>query len=115
MTSLTPEEIQDFLDALDAAGDRLREVLEADDAAESPAVQYYLDGSTFLEAGCLMVEQLAERFPDVFRALHDGHYRPLFDQARKGQIGWTEALEGLPVFLREYAADKVHQEILDDE
>ena len=112
---IDPEEIQAFLEALDEAGDKLRELLDADAPSDSPAIQYYLDGSIFLESGYLMVEHLAERFPDVYRALYAGHYWPLFLQTRRGQIGWGEALQGLPEFLQEYASAKVHQDLFTGE
>lgn len=105
------EEIQRFLEALDTAGDQLRELLDADAPGDSPAIQYYLDGSVFLESGYLMVEQLAEQHPAVFRALHDEAYWPLFQKTRRGQISWGEALDGLPQFLREYASEKVHEDL----
>lgn len=105
-------EIQDFLEKLDAAGEALREVLEDHPDGDSPALPFYLDGSAFLETGYLMVEQLAPNFPGVFRALHDQHYGPLFEQVRKGRIAWSEALAGLPEFLRDYAQEKVQAEIM---
>ncbi len=113
----TPDaaEIQAFLEKLDAAGEALREVLEDHPDGDSPAVPFYLDGSAFLETGYLMVEQLAPGFPAVFRALHDHHYAPLFEQVRKGRISWTEALEGLPEFLRDYAQEKVQVELMGDD
>lgn len=111
---LSPEEVQTFLEALDEAGEKLRELIDADDTGGSPAIQYFIEGSIFLEAGYLMVEQLGQGFPEVFRALH-ARYQPLFDQAEKGQIGWGEALSGLPEFLREYASDRVQQELFDAE
>jgi hypothetical protein len=107
-----PEEVQTFLEKLDAAGETLREVLDDHPDGESPAIPFYLDGSAFLEAGYLMVEQLAPGFPSVFRALHDDHYEPLFEQVRKGRISWGEALEGLPEFLRDYAQEKVQAELM---
>lgn len=107
-----PAEIQAFLEKLDAAGEALREVLDDQPDGESPAVPFYLDGSAFLESGYLMVEQLAPNYPAVFRALHDYHYGPLFEQARKGRISWGEALDGLPEFLRDYAQEKVQVELL---
>lgn len=108
---IAAEEIQTFLEALDESGEQLRELLDAEAPGDSPAIQYYLDGSVFIEVGYLMVEQLAEKHPAVFRALHDEHYWPLFQKTRRGQIGWGEALEGLPQFLREYATDKVHDDL----
>lgn len=107
-----PTEIQAFLEKLDAAGESLREVLDDHPEGDSPALPFYLDGSAFLEAGYLMVEQLAPSHPAVFRALHDHHYGPLFEQVRKGRIAWSEALEGLPEFLRDYAQEKVQAELL---
>lgn len=107
---LAAEEVQAFLDALDESGEKLRELIDADDTDGSPAIQYFIEGSIFLEAGYLMVDQLAKDFPDVFRALHV-RYMPLFEQAERGQIGWGEAMSGLPEFLREYASDRVQQEL----
>ena len=112
---LDVDTIQPFLDQLDETGERLREVLDAEAGDDSPAVQFYLEGAAFLEAGYLMVEQLAPDFPAVYRALNEHHYTPLFEQARRGQIGWSEALEKLPVFLREYATAKVHDELLESD
>ena len=112
---LGTEEIQTFLEALDEAGEKLRELIDADSPGDSPAIQYYLDGSFFLEAGYLMVEHLAEQHPSVFRALHDDHYWPLFQKTQRGQISWGEALEGLPQFLREYASEKVHEDLFSGE
>lgn len=111
---LDPAEVQAFLDALDEAGEKLRELIDAEDTAGLPAMQYYLDGSVFLEAGYLMVEHLGERFPDVYRALH-GHYLPAFERAERGQINWGEALEALPEFLREAATDHVHDELAQED
>lgn len=108
---LESAEIQTFLEALDEAGDKLREILDAEAPGDSPAIQYYLDGSIFLECGYLMVEQLGEKHPAVFRALHDEHYWPLFQRTQRGQISWSEALQGLPQFLREYATEKVHEDL----
>lgn len=110
-----PVEIQAFLEKLDAAGEALREVLEDHPDGDSPALPFYLDGSAFLETGYLMVEQLAPSFPAVFRALHDHHYGPLFEQARKGRISWSEALEALPEFLRDYAQEKVQTELMGED
>lgn len=112
---LEASEIQTFLEALDEAGEKLRELLDAEAPGDSPAIQYYLDGSSFLESGYLMVEHLSDRFPAVFRALHDHHYWPLFERTRRGQISWGEALEGLPQFLREYATEKVHEDLFANE
>lgn len=109
---LDADAIQAFLDLLDETGERLREVLDAETVEDSPAIQFYLEGAAFLEAGYLMVEQLAPDFPGVFRALHDLHYLPLFESARRGQTGWGEALGGLPQFLRDYATAKVHDDLL---
>ena len=111
---IDPAEIQAFLESLDAAGETLREVLDDQPDGESPALPFYLDGSAFLEAGYLLVEQLAPNFPAVFRALHDHHYGPLFQQVRRGRIGWSEALAGLPEFMRDYAQEKMQAELLGD-
>lgn len=108
---LETEEIQTFLEALDEAGDKLRELIDAEAPGDSPAIQYYLDGSVFLESGYLMVEHLGEKHPGVFRVLRDEHYWPLFQKTQRGQISWGEALEGLPQFLREYASEKVHEDL----
>lgn len=113
-TPLDADEIQAFLEQLDEAGDRLRELVEDGPPPEDPLVKYYLDGAAFVEAGYVMVEQLGERFPDVFRALH-AHYAPLFQKTRRGQIGWAEALEGLPAFLADYAQERVARELSGDE
>lgn len=110
---LDADAIQGFLDQLDETGEKLREVLDSDAASDNPAIQFYLEGAAFMEAGYLMVEQLAPDFPAVYRALMDLHFGPAFQQARKGQIGWGEALEALPGFLRDYATAKVHEELLD--
>ena len=112
---LDTEEVQTFLEALDEAGDKLRELIDTEVTGDSPAIQYYLDGSVFLESGYLMVEQLGERHPAVFRALRDEAYWPLFLKTQRGQISWGEALEGLPQFLREYASDKVHDDLFASE
>jgi hypothetical protein len=108
---LDNEEVQRFLEALDEAGEKLRELIDADSPGDSPAIQYYLDGSVFLESGYLMVEQLSEKFPAIFRALHDEAYWPLFLKTQRGQISWGEALDGLPQLLREYASEKVHEDL----
>jgi hypothetical protein len=88
-----------------------------DEAAgdDSPAIQFYLQGAAFLEAGYLLVEQLAGDHPGVFAAMKDQLYMPLYERAAKGQIGWGEALNGLPAFLREYAAAKVNEDLLGEE
>lgn len=106
--------IETFLAQLDEAGDRLREMIEEGPPPEGPAIQYYLDGAAFVEAGYTMIEQLAERFPDVFMALY-AHYDPIFTETRKGRIGWSEALSHLPPFLREYAQERVERDIIEDE
>lgn len=110
---LDADEIQAFLDELDEAGDQLRELVEEGPPPEGPAVKYYLDGAAFVEAGYTMVEQLGDRFPDVFRAMH-AVYAPLFQKTQRGQIGWAEALEGLPGFLSEFAQEKVARDLLGD-
>lgn len=102
---LDPHVVQDFLERLDEAGEALRELVEGSTSENSPAVRVYLDGAAFLEAGYLMVEQLAPQFPGVFTALCQ-HYEPVFEEAAKGRIGWSEALNSLPEFLREYALDR---------
>ena len=111
---LDATEIRTFLEQLDEAGDRLRELVEEGPPPGGPAVQFYLDGAAFVEAGYTMVEELGERFPDVFRALY-AVYQPLFHKCQRGQMGWSEALEGLPVMLIEFAQEKVERELLDDE
>jgi hypothetical protein len=108
---LTTEEIQRYLEALDEAAEKLRDLLDAEDAGDSPAIQYYLDGSIFIECGYLMVEQLSQAYPAVFRALYDEHYWPLFQKTQRGQIAWGEALAGLPEMLRDAASARVHQEL----
>jgi hypothetical protein len=108
---LNENTVQTLLDALDAAGEKLREVLDAEDSVESPTIPYYMDGCAFLEMGYLMVDQLAQAFPTVFKTLHDHHYAPLLAAAERGQMSWGEALSGMPAFLGEYATDKVHQEL----
>ncbi|MEB3284565.1 MAG: hypothetical protein VKN33_04700 [Candidatus Sericytochromatia bacterium] len=106
--------IQDFLERLDEAGETLRELLDDVPPSDSPVLRVYLDGAAFLEAGYLMIEQLAPQFPDVFTAL-SAHYEPVFSEATKGRIGWNEALEALPEFLREYALDRAAAVIDGDE
>jgi hypothetical protein len=113
----TPDDqtTQAFLDAIDETGDRLREVLDDSTGDDSPAIQFYLQGAAFLEAGYLLVEQLAAEHPGVFTAMKDELYMPLFERAARGQIGWGEALNGLPAFLREYAAAKVNEDLLGED
>lgn len=106
------DEIQAFQDELDTAGEQLREVLGDHPDGESPAIAFYFDGAAFLEAGYLMIEQLAPAFPGVYRALYEQHYDPLFKMVRKGRIMWGEALAELPDFLRDYAQEKVQAELL---
>lgn len=105
LPTVDPQVIQDFLERLDDAGENLRELLEDSTSESSPALRVYMDGAAFLEAGYLMVEQLAPQFPAVFTALSN-HYEPVFEEAVKGRIGWNEALNSLPEFLREYALDR---------
>lgn len=112
---LSDDELQPFIEALDAAGAGLRELLDNQPGPDAPVWQFYLDGAVFLEIGYLMVEQFASDFPAVFRALHDAHYAPVFAQARRGQIGWGEALEAMPEVLRAYATESVRQGLEDEE
>jgi hypothetical protein len=111
---VSEQALQALIEELDAAGDSLREVLDVEDGEDSLSVQYYLDGSVFLEAGYVMIEQLAPEFPELFKAFMDGHYAPIFHQARRGQIGWNEAHGKLPEFMREYAAQRVHEALFMD-
>jgi hypothetical protein len=115
MTTPDDAATQAFLDAIDETGERLREVLDTEVADDSPAIQFYLQGAAFLEAGYLLVEQLAVEHPGVFTAMKDQLYMPLYERAAKGQIGWGEALNGLPAFLREYAAAKVNEDLLGED
>jgi hypothetical protein len=112
---ISADEIAAFQAELDAAGEQLREVLGDHPEGDSPAIPFYLDGAAFLEAGYLMIEQLAQSFPQVFRALHQHHYDPLFKELRKGRMMWGEALEELPDFLRDYAQEKVQAELAGDD
>jgi hypothetical protein len=112
--AIDPHLLQDFLERLDDAGDALRELLEDTTSESSPAVRVYMDGAAFLEAGYLMVEQLAPNFPTVFTALA-AIYEPVFQEASKGRIGWNEALNCLPEFLREYALDRAAAVLENDE
>lgn len=111
---LQPAALEAFVAMLDEAGDRLQELIDENTGEDSPAIQYYLDGAAFIEVGYLMVEQLAESYPEIYLALHH-HYMPLFEKSSRGQISWAEALGGLPGFLREYAAEKVESELLFEE
>lgn len=113
--ALPPDEVQNFLEALDEAAEKLRELVDNDLPDDSPAIKEYLDGSTFIESGYTMVEQLAPEFPQVFRALKDLHYWPMFQKTQRGQISWAEALEAVPEFLREHAENRVQQELFADE
>ena len=113
---MSSEAIQDFLEALDEAAEKLRELVDNEVADDSPAIKEYLDGSTFIEAGYTMVEHLAPDFPAVFRVMHDQHYWPMFQKTQRGQISWAEALVAVPEFLREHAENRVQQELfMDDE
>ena len=108
---LEPELVAAFLETLDEGGEALRELVEDPLDPSSPALRVYLDGAAFLEAGYLMVEQLAPDHPEVFRALHDHHYAPTLAAVVKGRIGWPEALATLPEFLRDYAAERAATEL----
>lgn len=108
---LSVEEVQAFLEALDEAGEGLRELVDVEDPGDTPAIQYYMDGSAFVEAGYLMVEQLSERYPGIFRALRQEAYDGAFAKARRGQVSWGEALAELPEFLRDYARGRVAEEL----
>ncbi|MEB3329549.1 MAG: hypothetical protein VKQ33_09990 [Candidatus Sericytochromatia bacterium] len=108
---LSAEAVQAFLEALDEAGEALRDLVEDPVDPGGPAMKAYLDGAAFLEAGYLMVEQLSQDHPHVFLALHDHHYLPALMAARKGRVGWSEALTELPEFLRDYASERAAAEL----
>ncbi|MEB3223666.1 MAG: hypothetical protein VKS61_16450 [Candidatus Sericytochromatia bacterium] len=110
-SALSPQAVQAFLEALDAAGEALRELVDDPVDPAGPAMRAYLDGAAFLEAGYLMVEQLSPEHPQVFLALHDHHYMPALTAATKGRIAWGEALAELPEFLRDYAAERAATEL----
>lgn len=113
-TPIEPDALTAFLESLDEAGEALRELVEEPVDPTSPALRAYLDGAAFLEAGYLMVEQLAPEHPAVFQALHDHHYAPALTAVRKGRVDWSEALATLPEFLRDYAAERAATELEGD-
>ncbi|MEB3196869.1 MAG: hypothetical protein VKP62_06655 [Candidatus Sericytochromatia bacterium] len=106
LAGIAPDALQAFLERLDEAGEILQATIDGESNDASPVFRVYMDGAAFLEAGYLMVEQLAPAFPAVYRALLEGHYEAALTDATRGRIGWGEALQRLPEFLREYAVDR---------